>query len=167
MKRSLLRIASIPLRAWRSRGFGIHSPYAYRIVTTVLRSRWRWYGYSDVPRSQRRLFRVLAELAPGAIVRSGPLTSAQHRAADRALQAAAPAPACPKAVIVSPGAIVGFTYLRKVIASGGAVIFTNAGERRSAGLLREVAPGNVAIEGYRLAVVTAPAGVPPQHIRTL
>lgn len=37
-------------RAWRSRGFGIHSPFAFRFVTSVLRERGEYYAYAELRR---------------------------------------------------------------------------------------------------------------------
>lgn len=37
-------------RAWRSRGFGIHSPFAFRFVTCVLRERGEYYAYAELRR---------------------------------------------------------------------------------------------------------------------
>ena len=60
---SLLKI----YRRWvRGRGFGIHSPFAYRFVTEVLRQRLPYYGYADIsgdPRI-RLLFRLVVEFRP-------------------------------------------------------------------------------------------------------
>ncbi|WP_289752993.1 hypothetical protein [uncultured Duncaniella sp.] len=65
MKRRLKRL--IPgfrriKRAWRSRGFGIHSPFAFRFVTCVLRESGEYYAYRELRRiaGDRKAFRRLA-----------------------------------------------------------------------------------------------------------
>lgn len=63
-------------KRWRhSRGFGVHSPYAYRIVTEVLNPgrRYAYYLEETLPsRRLRLLYRVIAELRPASIVISAP-----------------------------------------------------------------------------------------------
>lgn len=164
MKKSLSRILSLPLRAWRSRGFGVHSPYAYRFITTVLRPTGEYYDYAAIGSDSlsRRLYRVLLDLAPATIVRSGPLSPSQDTACTLAAAAVASAFRSPKSVIVSPGAIVGITYLRRVLASGGSVIFTDLRDTRSSEIFAELVPDAMAFAGIRLAVLTGAPGLPHQ-----
>lgn len=53
---------------WRhSRGFGIHSPFAFRFITEVLcmPELYGYYSYLDIPRGDMRtLFRVVVRLQP-------------------------------------------------------------------------------------------------------
>ncbi len=52
---------------WRhGRGFGIHSPFAYRFITEVLRQGLPFYAYRDIPADgrMRLLFRVACHLQP-------------------------------------------------------------------------------------------------------
>lgn len=67
-------------RAWRSRGFGIHSPFAYRFVTRVLREDGEYYAYTSLRRvavTGRRfrnislIFRLVCEFRPRFVVLSG------------------------------------------------------------------------------------------------
>ncbi|MDE5665025.1 MAG: hypothetical protein K2I31_03680 [Duncaniella sp.] len=83
MKRRLKRL--IPgfrriKRAWRSRGFGIHSPFAFRFVTCVLRESGEYYAYRELRRiagSRRRFgrlalaFRLVCEFRPTDVSVSG------------------------------------------------------------------------------------------------
>lgn len=64
-------------RAWRSRGFGIHSPFAFRFITCVLRQRSPYYGYDRLRsladgRSEFRraalIFRLVCEFVPDTVV---------------------------------------------------------------------------------------------------
>lgn len=51
-------------RHHRSRGFGIHSPSAYKFVTQVLRERLPYYAYDDL-RTLRRALQASGERCPG------------------------------------------------------------------------------------------------------
>lgn len=66
-----------PWRKWQmlrhSRGFGIHSPFAYRFITEVIRQPYAYYAYDELPdHSSRLLFRVLVALGPRRIAVYGP-----------------------------------------------------------------------------------------------
>lgn len=52
----LRRYLTAPRRFNRSRGFGIHSPFAFDFVTSTLHERYRYYAYADLAdiRSQSR-----------------------------------------------------------------------------------------------------------------
>ncbi|MCC8071122.1 MAG: hypothetical protein LIO90_04890 [Bacteroidales bacterium] len=64
MSITLGRLCSWPLRAWRSRGFGIHSPFAYEFVTEVIHQPYGYYAY-------QRLDNLLDSHPQSAITRSG------------------------------------------------------------------------------------------------
>lgn len=54
-------------RLWRSRGFGVHSPFAYAMITETLcpGRRYTWYGYADArSRRERLLVRLRGAFAP-------------------------------------------------------------------------------------------------------
>lgn len=81
------------LRKWRSHGHGIHSPFAFAFVTTVLRQPCAYYAYSAIDslaldnsdRSiARRLFRIIISLRPAAIEVSGEFSPACQKAIDLA-----------------------------------------------------------------------------------
>lgn len=57
-------------RWWRSKGHGIHSPLAYRLVTTVLRDPGcGWYAYDSLAGARERLlFRVACEFDPHTVI---------------------------------------------------------------------------------------------------
>lgn len=68
-------------RRWRhTRGYGVHSPYAFHLVTNVVHpGDYSWYGYADIDRTfpgtvdrkvrreARMLLRLVAELRPAAV----------------------------------------------------------------------------------------------------
>lgn len=63
-------------RAWRSRGFGIHSPFAFRFVTRVLREDGEYYAYRELRRIAHSgarfadlslLFRIICCFSPSEV----------------------------------------------------------------------------------------------------
>lgn len=176
LSETVRRAVSVPLRLWRSRGFGVHSPYAFRFITDVLFCRHGYYSYAEIgsDRSARRLYRVLLDLAPVTIVVSGPLSApadAAVSAARRDIAGGVPArpdaDRCPKAVVIPPEAIVGNTYLRCILESGGAAIFTDLRDGRSAEAFTEASPHGMVFEGLRLAVVAGNPRLPRQRFRLM
>ena len=71
-------------RLWRGRGHGVHSPFAYRFITNVLRLKGHYYASAELermadPRLHKLLFRLVCEFEPDCIVMRG-VTSATRRA---------------------------------------------------------------------------------------
>lgn len=59
-------------RWWRSRGHGVHSPFAFRFITTVLREPGVYYAYPQIesmPDAEwlKLLFRLVCEFEPSRI----------------------------------------------------------------------------------------------------
>ena len=57
------------VRWWRSKGHGVHSPFAYRFITMVLRDKGRYYADKELnampdSRWHRLLFRLVCEFQP-------------------------------------------------------------------------------------------------------
>ena len=85
-------------RRWRhTRGYGVHSPYAFNLVTSVVHpGDYSWYGYSDIDRTfpevvdrkvrreARMLLRLVAELRPRSVF----LPSGAHPSFHAAIHAA-------------------------------------------------------------------------------
>ncbi len=77
-------------RRWRMRGHGVHSPFAFRLVTTVLRDPGQYYAYPEIdrmavaggedPRRLRLLFRLVCEFAPDTVRVDDTLTEARRHA---------------------------------------------------------------------------------------
>ena len=57
----LRRYLTAPRRFNRSRGFGIHSPFAFDFVTSTLRERYRYYAYADLADVRSHARRLIAE----------------------------------------------------------------------------------------------------------
>ena len=59
-------------RWWRSRGHGVHSPFAFRFITMVMRGRQVYYSSSEIDampdaRWLRVLFRLVCEFEPAEV----------------------------------------------------------------------------------------------------
>ncbi len=64
-------------RRWRmfrhEYGFGIHSPFAYRFITEVIRQPYAYYAYAALPdKRQRLIFRIAVELRCRRVAVYGP-----------------------------------------------------------------------------------------------
>ncbi len=58
-------------RLKRSKGYGIHSPFAFHFVIRVLRERNPFYAYEHIDKSRRLLFRVACNFKPDKILLIG------------------------------------------------------------------------------------------------
>lgn len=63
---AIRRIITYPLRRWRTLGFGVHSPFAFTMMTKVIGERSSYSCYSGLPenihRDKRRRLRLLIRL---------------------------------------------------------------------------------------------------------
>lgn len=68
-----LRLSHIFSRWRHGRGFGIHSPFAYRFVTEVLRQEMGYYAYLRMPGNElyRTIFRIILFLRPDSVALIG------------------------------------------------------------------------------------------------
>ena len=77
-------------RLWRTKGHGIHSPFAFRLVTTVINCPYSYYAYPTLDRAAkhtgeskdwiRLLHRLVCEFAPTAVATDVPLSTAERKA---------------------------------------------------------------------------------------
>lgn len=90
------KIFSYLLRWHRSRGFGVHSPFAFHFITGILREEAQYYAYTDIDkatvgreRSDRRdlkaIFRAVCHLQPAKVVFVGQPDNALRVAVERAV----------------------------------------------------------------------------------
>jgi len=77
--------ARAPQRAVRSRGFGVHSPFAFRFIREVLRQPYAYYCYSEISRAAsdtkdervaKALFRLALFFREERMDVSGPISKA-------------------------------------------------------------------------------------------
>ena len=74
MKTRLANIMTAAARIRRSKGFGIHSPFAFNFVINVLRlsNRYRYYAYHTLPKGEARMiFRIANSFNPSTITEYG------------------------------------------------------------------------------------------------
>ena len=151
------------LKRWsrlrHTRGFGVHSPFAYAFITSVLcpPRRYGYYAYSTVGRNRhmRLLVRLLAYFNPSSV---GIYLAAKADMVQAVVQAV-----CPHAVITrdSPSFIISDHYLPE-LATANALIL---GDNMPAVLPRiqsAMAHGMTFSDGRRCAVVAALPHLPRQ-----
>lgn len=71
-------------RMWRGRGHGVHSPFAFRFITCVLRLKGRYYASDELdsmpdPGWHTLLFRVVCEFEPESVACAS-LSDTENRA---------------------------------------------------------------------------------------
>ncbi len=73
---SLLDFLCYPLRLWRSKGHGVHSPFAFSLITSTLRIKERYYAYDEIEamavarnlkHEMKLVVRLLARFNPASI----------------------------------------------------------------------------------------------------
>lgn len=72
-------------RWWRSRGHGVHSPFAFRFITMVLRGRGTYYASAELeampdPAWHTLLFKLVCEFEPAQVTADLPLSAYEARA---------------------------------------------------------------------------------------
>lgn len=156
-------------RAWRTRGFGIHSPMAYEMVRRVVGCKHAYYAFDAMAAAagSRRelrlacvLYRTALHLRPAAIDTYG-----------------TPPPACAEALRALTGAYTpGSGVLHTVWAdaatlprpaAGHTLLLGATGEPRQAALLREMAPQSVVLAGRRAAIALIRPDINPQRHEVL
>lgn len=128
---------SLPQPAWwrrlrHGRGFGVHSPFAYRFIREVLRERCAYYGYTTADavaaawpagrRGARLLLRVAAFAQPRLVLLAcpAPMASAAASIVAAAAPHAAPAPcACSDADFAILGSSADTDTAFRIAKAGG------------------------------------------------
>lgn len=153
------------------RGYGIHSPSAYRFITEVLNQKLPYYGYERLdsldadPQLARLLFRVLVATAPR---RVGILCAdpARRRLLEQITRAALPrvelfaAAGSTDFVVVDSDS--GEPFPARIGAKGAFVI--DSDRRRMRRCLDALPEGTSFDNGRGIAVVVVSAGIPRQHV---
>lgn len=157
-------------RRWRhSRGFGIHSPFAYTFITDVLVQPLPYYGYADIscdPRV-RLLFRITARFQPQRvlILSSKPqlLEAAVRRAFSKADTATAADPSLQPDLVVADDMDAPADAYMPYIASGAKAVVLNA-SAATRRCLREDLPKGMLFDNSRGTLVAVPSnGLPRQN----
>lgn len=150
------------------RGFGVHSPFAFRLVKDCLCERTRYYDYALLPKSQWLLYRLAAWLQPSQITALG---SADARAAIMACppknrRKASPWTGLERVTLAVADANGGVGEAVAAISQGTAVYITNCSEADRAALRAAI---NAAAHGQTFAnrsgtLIALPfPGLTPQH----
>lgn len=156
-------------RRWRhSRGFGIHSPFAYTFITDVLAQPLPYYGYADISADPRvrLLFRIAARFQPRhvLILSSKPqlLDAAVRRAFSKADTATAADPSRQPDLVVADDMDVSTDVYLPFIASGAKAVILNAsaGTRRC---LREGLLKGMLFDNSRGTLVAVPSNSLPRQ----
>ena len=157
-------------KEWRhSRGFGIHSPFAYRFITEVLAQRLPYYGYADISADSRirLIFRVIAYFGPEhiLILSSQPrlLKMAAHRAYSRAV-ITGNADSQPDFVIADAMDTTEDILMRHA-ANGTNMIVLNATEKMRPSLAGAMPQGMIFDNGRGTLVIIPAHGLPRQDFR--
>lgn len=153
------------LNRWRhSRGFGIHSPFAFRFVTEVLCQQLPYYAYARIGRDKRLrlLFRLIVEFQPERVS----ILSAQPELLERTVQFAIPraiitdeAPA----MLVIDAADTPADTCARLLAGGPHALILNASRKEAAAIKKAVPHGMTFDNQHGTIVVAAHRHLPLQH----
>lgn len=167
------------LRRWhRSRGFGIHSPFAYRFVSETLRGRPRGhYDYAPLARlcatrptkqvsrhTLRRLYRIVTHLRPTQIDIIGP--DPEHLIADTVALVTPGTTARPMTIVTAPP--VNIDTLARTLALQGIIYITDLCDstlRQVYDTLRTDTPHVMSFTNDRQAVMVSRHDLPRQEYR--
>ncbi len=153
------------LRRWRSLGHGIHSPFAFAFVTTVLRQPCDYYAYSAIDPlaadkadrdTARRLFRIIIALRPVSVNASGEISPACRMAIDLAMKSFS-APASSEMWVSAPQTSCPLRAEQTAVVIGRGKALSRASEAIFAPLTR-----SMLFAGCTMAVVVGQERLPKQ-----
>lgn len=150
-------------RLWRSRGHGVHSPFAYRFIREVLCERQPYYAYEHIPSpAQRLLYRVAVFLQPREIAGLGGADiSAALMAKPEGAWARPPRWACMQAsgmAVAAPGVPV--PQLSAHLDRGASVVAFGLSSRSLSELAQAMPSGLIFANRAGLAVILPTPHVP-------
>lgn len=166
---ALLRYILKPVNRRRHRrGFGIHSPFAFRFVTEVLCQPLPYYGYADIGRDSRLrlLLRLTASFRPATVLL---LSSQPDRLAATVRRASPSAKTVKKADGVRPDFVVAddldarpADYL-PLVEDGAHLLLLNAAKESIREIRAELSRGMLFDNNRGTVVVAAYAHLPRQN----
>lgn len=157
-------------KRWRhTRGYGVHSTFAYRLLTEAIKCPYAYYGYADVnrlfdPRQRhclaaergRLVLRIAAWLRPESYAltdsRAVVLKTAM-RTGHRKARVASPAEA---ALILAPEGSQAFKQLEEAAKRGASIVAFGITEEESRRVVEEMSEGVAFIARDALILVTRP-----------
>ncbi len=155
-------------RIRHSRGFGIHSPFAFRFVTEVLCQPLPYYGYAAIGRDRRLrlLFRLMAEFRPRHVL----LLSSSSEALRKTVATASPhASISTKSDGRQPDLIVAddldcepADYL-PMVGQGSHALVLNASKASAKAIRKQLKHGMLFDNGHGTIVIAAHRHLPRQN----
>lgn len=173
VKSRILGLMSIPRRMWRSRGFGIHSPFAFDFITRTLYERAGFYAYelidceSATPRIKndaRTVYRIALRLRHEKLSVTGKVHPLISKAAGLAFPEVPATTRRGTLLVVGADADIDGNTLAELLAGGGSVILTAPYEDNNQ-LLRFIigqTDSGMVFTTRRLSVTTGAGRLPKQ-----
>lgn len=153
------------LSRWRhGHGFGVHSPWAYRVITEVIGEHAKYYAYPEIDalfgrrrKTARTVFRLLVFLRPANVVVIG-----DNRWLDLAAKAGVPTVGNASAMIVDkPEAFTDFGHAENIIFT---CLNTTEGRNLWRKIMKQLSVG-MAIDSHRhIGIISFRRGLPRQTI---
>ena len=150
-------------RLRHSRGFGIHSPFAFRFVTEVLCQKLPYYAYAEIGRDRRLrlLYRLMAEFRPARVAiyssTPAPLEATVRRASAKATLSHSK----PQFVVADDLDADPESYLR-LLADGAHALILNASPSLRPRIAAALSAGMIFDNGHGTLVVASHRHLPRQ-----
>lgn len=149
-----------------SLGFGIHSPFAYHLITEVLHQRYGYYAYERLgSRRQRLVFRLALYFRPDAVALEG---SGEYAAAVEAAMPAVTLTEPAKAgLIVADARAADMDAIATALATGANILIFNYKATPHARAIADAMTAGMTFENTRDTLLLIPdPKLPLQHILT-